>query len=186
MKNVMIVIAILMIFWQVIYPKYQSYKYEKQAREYLKTTWSDDTKKEIASRQPPGLQIDLLNQYPNIRIYQNFLVNAVAIPELLNKQTFQKAWCSQLNGLTAMEIKPRLAMLNVLEQDKVTFYLITKDKFGKEIFSFQQRISACPNFDKIRTAKQGEIIEEPREVTRVPSAAPAVESSSSERAASLH
>jgi len=49
MKNIIIAIGILMIFWQVIYPKYQSYKYEKVAREYLKTTWADDTKKEISS-----------------------------------------------------------------------------------------------------------------------------------------
>ncbi|SDY75200.1 hypothetical protein [Acinetobacter kyonggiensis] len=185
MKNIIIAIGILMIFWQVIYPKYQSYKYEKVAREYLKTTWADDTKKEISSKQPQGLHVELLNQYPNIRIYQNFLVDIVAIPELLNKDTFQQAWCGQLNGLTAMEVKPRLAMLKVFEQDKVTFYLIVKDKFGKEIFSFQQRISECPNFDKLRVAKQGEVIAETKEETFVPSAAPAVMSSPSESAASV-
>lgn len=185
MKNILIVFGILMIFWQVIYPKYQSYRYEKEAREYLKTTWADETKKEISSRQPKGLQIDFLNQYPNIRIYQNFLVDVVPIPELLEKENFQKAWCSQLNVLTAVEAKPRLAMLNVFEQDKVTFYLTIKDKFGKELFSFQQRISECPNFHKIRDAKQGEVIQESQNANFVPSVAPAVQNSSNEQAASL-
>jgi len=184
-KNILIVFVVLAIFWQVIYPKYQSYKYEKEAREYLKTTWVDETKREISSRQPQGLQIDFLNQYPNIRIYQKFLVDAVPIPELLDKQAFQKAWCSQLNGLTAMEATPRLAMLNVFEQDRVTFYLTIKDKFGKELFSFQQRISECPNFHKIRDAKQGDVIEDTKEVTFIPSAAPAAQSAPREQAASV-
>ena len=184
-RNIIIVVGVLMVFWQVIFPKYQSYKYEKEAREYFKTNLFEDVQKEISSKQTQGLQVDFLNQYPNIRIYQNFLVDVVAVPELLNKDTFQQVWCGQWNTLTEIEPRRRSAMMNVLEQDNVTFYSVTKDKFGKEIFSFQQRISDCPNFAKIREAKQGEVIEETQEVTFMPTAAPAVSSHQSEAAASV-
>ncbi|MBP8005916.1 MAG: hypothetical protein KAZ18_03350 [Acinetobacter sp.] len=183
MKNILIVSVVLLIFWQLIFPKYQSYKYEKEARRYLQTTWADETQKEIASSQSQDFKVDILNQYPNMRIYQNFLVDVVFVPGSLNNNTFQKLWCSKLNQLTRLEIKPRSAMLKVFEQDKVTFNLIVKDKFGKELFSFQQQVSECPNFIKLRTAKKDEVIEETRQVTFVPSAAPAVRSSPSEPAA---
>ena len=77
-RNIIIVVGVLMVFWQVIFPKYQSYKYEKVAREYFKTNLFEDVQKEISSKQTQGLQVDFLNQYPNIRIYQNFLVDVVA------------------------------------------------------------------------------------------------------------
>ncbi|QNX05807.1 hypothetical protein [Acinetobacter seifertii] len=179
MKNITIVIALLTIFWTWIFPKYQIYNYEKEARDLLKNNFAQEMKQKLLSQPSQKIiKYDVLNHYPDIRIYHDFQIKAEEIPKLQEPEEFKINLCNQWNYLTSFDSQKREAFLNVLEKDKVTFHITVKDKFGQEVFYIKQRISECPNFFKIRNAKQGEVIEEPKPVTFLPQAAPAVRTSS--------
>ena len=153
-----IALAILLVLIYVGYPKYRMMEREDAVRAFLKGPFIADVQRE---KQPQaalnGFEMDVLNQYPNFRIYQKYHLEASKLPKLPANidQLMKKGMCEQMNLLTTFyEGNPKdlQALKNVFEEDKVTFILIVQDKFGQEIVEFKQQISECSKLD-LETSK---------------------------------
>ena len=156
-----IALAILLVLIYVGYPKYRMMEREDAVRAFLKGPFIADVQRE---KQPQaalnGFEMDVLNQYPNFRIYQKYHLEASKLPKLPANidQLMKKGMCEQMNLLTTFyEENPKdlQALKNVFEEDKVTFILIVQDKFGQEIVEFKQQISECSKLD-LETSKTEE------------------------------
>lgn len=131
------------------------------------------------------IDFSVLDQYPNIRFYmRNTAYAGKDLPEGLRRMA-QTMSCDSIKSFRAMEYKERTALLNVLEEDQITFYVSLKNKFGAELAAHQQKLSACSNFLALRNLKE-EVALVPAQAPVIPSAveaAPAAAYSGSDEAA---
>lgn len=90
------------------------------------------------------IDFSVLDQYPNIRFYmRNTAYAGKDLPEGLRRMV-QTMSCDSIEAFRAMEYKERTALLNVLEEDQITFYVSLKNKFGAELAAHQQKQTYTP------------------------------------------
>ena len=151
MPIILVLIAVigLGVFWG--YPKYQIMQLEDEARTNLKSGGFAQFK---ANYQPlmqaAKVDFDVLDQYPNIRFYmRNTLYEGSTLPAPVQVQ-MQSMPCASIETFKVLEAKARTAMLNVLEEDQITFHIHLKNKLGAELMHHEQKLSQCPNFMTLR------------------------------------
>lgn len=172
-----IVVLIAMIAFGVFlgYPKYQVMKLEYEVRSNLKSGGFA----EIEAQYRPimnaaKIDFSVLDQYPNVRFYmRNTQFEGKELPDNF-REMVDKMSCDSIQSFRSLEEKERTAVLNVLEEDQVVFYISLKNKFGAELASHQQKLSACPSFTALRNLKNDEQASEQNTIT--PAAVPAIPS----------
>lgn len=147
-----ITVAVLLILVYVGYPKYKMMEREDDARAFLKGPFIEEVERETQPQaELSGFKVDILNQYPNFRIYQKYHLEVSKLPKLPANidHLMKKGMCEQVNLLRNYQGNPKdlQALKNVFEEDKVTFFIIVQDKFGQEIVQFKQQISECSKLD---------------------------------------
>ncbi|MGA8884200.1 MAG: hypothetical protein WB445_11455 [Acinetobacter sp.] len=121
------------------------------------------------------IDFSVLDQYPNIRFYmRNTAYAGKDLPEGLRRMA-QTMSCDSIESFRTMEYKERTALLNVLEEDQITFHVSLKNKFGTELAAHQQKLSACSNFLALRNLKE-EDGQRSQEAALVPAQAPVIPS----------
>lgn len=141
--------VILVVLVSVGYPKYKSMQKEDEIRAFLKSqTFTEQVK---TQSQPMArlmsFELDMLNHYPNIMIYQTYPFVASSAPKMISdvEKVLKKQMCQTQNMIAKSDLseKDRKAFINVLNKDNVTFHLIIKDKYGKELLNVSQTLSKC-------------------------------------------
>lgn len=172
------------VFWG--YPKYQIMQLEDETRLSLKSGGFGL----LEARYQPimrAAKIDftVLDQYPNIRFYmRNIEYTGQEVPADVDLMIKTMA-CESLESFRELEEKARIATLNILEEDQITFHMSVKNKLGLELVKHEQKLSSCPNFLQLKNLKEGDpITAKPSSTSQVPMVAPAVSASTEDRAAS--
>ena len=151
MPIILVFIAVigLGVFWG--YPQYQIMQLEDEARTNLKSGgFSSFVEQAKPVMQAMKMDFSVLDQYPNIRFYMR---NTVYEGDQLDdqvKENLKVMSCESIDSFKLMEAKARTAMLNVLEEDQITFHIYLKNKLGKELLHHEQKLSQCVNFSTLR------------------------------------
>ena len=174
----LILVLIGMICFGVFlgYPKYQIMKLEDKMRSTLKSGGFAQFEAQYRPfMNAAKIDFSVLDQYPNIRFYmRNTAYAGKDLPEGLRRMA-QTMSCDSIESFRAMEYKERTALLNVLEEDQITFHVSLKNKFGTELAAHQQKLSACSNFLALRNLKE-EDGQRSQEAALVPAQAPVIPS----------
>lgn len=178
-----IVVLIAMIAFGVFlgYPKYQVMQLEDEVRSNLKSGGFAEIEAQYRPLMNAAkIDFSVLDQYPNVRFYmRNTQFEGKELPDNL-REMVDKMSCDSIQSFRSLEEKERTAVLNVLEEDQVVFHISLKNKFGAELASHQQKLSACPSFTALRNLKHD--AEQGAEQNTITSAAAPVISSAVEAA----
>ena len=172
------------VFWG--YPQYQLMQLENEMRTNLKSGgFSSFVEQAKPVMQAMKLDFSVLDQYPHIRFYmRNTLYTGKDLPDGVTAMVKTMS-CNSIDSFRTMESTARTALLNVLEEDQITFHVSVKNRFGAELATHQQKMAECPNFLQLKHYKEGDPLPPmPSLNHQVPSVAPAVSTSTQERAAS--
>ena len=158
------------------YPKYQMMQLEDEARHDLKSGgFAQFEAKYRPLMRAAKIDFSVLDQYPNIRFYmRNTAYSGADLPEDVRSMVSTMG-CESMESFRPMEEKARTALLNVLEEDQVTFHISLKNKFGAELAGHQQKLSACPNFLTLKNLEQA-TDPSPPQMTLTPAPAPSIPS----------
>ena len=135
------------IYWQ--------HQFEEQTRDRLKNfTMSQEM--QDAMRGLP-IKADILNQYPNIFFYMTLTQDIPRETEALVKTTMsansQKLACGYFTKIQSQDEKNNdktKAIVNVLEEDKVSMTYIAKTRMGHVLLEYKQVLSECPEFNTLK------------------------------------
>ena len=147
--KIVALVAILVAIY-VGFPKYKQNQRENNVREFLKRPFVGAVKEEASgAAHLRGFQMDILNHYPDFRIYQTFPFSKSEAPNLIQNVDLilRQQMCKTINQISNSDMPQNdiEALFTVFKEDKVTFHLIVKDKYGVEMFKTSQMVDDCKN-----------------------------------------
>ena len=135
------------IYWQ--------HQFKEETRTNLKN-FSMSQEMQDATRGLP-IKADILNQYPNIFFYMTLTQDIPRETEALvkstlsaNSQKFACGFFAKIQNQGEKNKDKTKAIVNVIEEDKVTMTYIAKTRMGQVLLEYKQVLSQCPEFNSLK------------------------------------
>ena len=103
------------------------------------------------------IKADILNQYPNIFFYMTLTQDIPRESEALvtttlsaNSQKFACGFFAKIQNQGEKNKDKTKAIVNVIEEDKVTMTYIAKTRMGQVLLEYKQVLSQCPEFNSLK------------------------------------